>query len=78
MLKTKKSVFTDRNTALSACVRHPMCQSVHFVNKKYYLRTGEKVSDALGEQAWLLGSKCDLSDCLLLANWDSWQIDNKK
>ena len=56
-LKTRKSEFTDRNTALSHCVRHPLCQSVHYTHNKYYLRTGEKVSDALGDKAWILGSK---------------------
>ena len=57
VLKTRKSEFTDRNTALSHCVRHPLCQSVHYTQNKYYLRTGEKVSDALGDKAWILGSK---------------------
>merc|ERR1712156_590097 len=74
ILRTRRSVFTDRNTALSHCVRHPLCQSVHFVGGKYYLRTGEKVSDALGEQTWLLGkTKLDLSDRTIVHHNLHWQ-----
>jgi hypothetical protein len=51
-----------------------MCESVHYVHGKYYLRTGMKVSDALGEKAWILGkTKLDLSSLTIVHHNLHWQ-----
>lgn len=52
-----KSTFTTRDAALSACVRHAVCQSVHYVGKKYHLRGDRHVADAIGNKVWIVGSK---------------------
>jgi len=71
---TGSKTYKSRNKAMAKCARNPLCKSVHYSSKKYYLRTGTKLTDKDGDKAWVQGTtSVDWTKVTVLSSEKLWQ-----